>query len=495
MLENRSNQELLNAWQNGSQAAAQVLVRRYMVRLTALARTHLSERLSRRVDPDDVVMSAWRSFFVAVERNRVDTPADDDLWPLLVTMTLRKLSRQAARHTAARRSTARETEDTGAGWQEAVARDPTPEEAAHVADALESCMARLSEMDREILTGRLQGESQSETATRLQCSERTIRRSLQRIREQFVQDETLTTRTAFVDDRSRSGRRQNNLQQTSVTSDTTPTARLDDLLLQSMVGAGAFGKVYRALWRPTDSQVAVKFLRRHLWKDQRAVSRLVREFEIMQQLSHPGIAETFGWGQTDEGATFVVMEWIDGHSLAEMTGTSGLDPAGVLSCGIELCEAIAAAHRADVIHGDLTPGNVLQSAGRYLLTDFGFGQVTGTAGQQALGGTPGYLAPEQVSEAFGSMTPQTDLFGLGGILYFLLTGEPPVTGRDLPEIIAGTLSASPITSVCRLNPAIPASLGLLIDQCLQKEPSARPASVEQVQAELVRISHDDPVRQ
>lgn len=486
MLEDSSNQELLTAWQSGSQAAAQVLVRRYMLRLTALARTHLSRRLSRRVDADDVVMSAWRSFFVAVDQQRVRVPSDDDLWPLLVTMTLRKLSRQAAHHSAARRSINTEAHDTPLDWQEAVTRDPTPRQAALIADQLESLMSRLSATDRSILTRRLQGDTLSAAATALDCSERTVRRSLQRIREEFLQmdvpDEPTTIDSTVSDVRSRP--------EPDSAADSTPTFTLDDLLLQELVGSGAFGKVYRSQCHSKNCQVAVKFLRRHLWTDRRASVQLIREFERMQLLRHPGIARTFGWGRSQQGATFVVMEWIDGHSLMDDRSPKTDDIAGILRCGQEISQAAAAAHQAGVIHGDLTPANVLQSNRGYLLTDFGFSQASGSRRTDILGGTPGFLAPEQRSEAFGAISPRTDVFGLGGILYFLLTGRPPVAGQNKAEIIANTLMAAPVPSATTWNSTIPTGVARLTEQCLQKEPAARPADTNIVHRELLRLEQE-----
>ena len=158
LLENAPNRELLKAWKNGDQLAAQVLVRRYMVRLTALAHSRFSDRLARRLDADDIVMPAWRSFFGAVEQSRLVVPTNDDLWPLLVTMTLRKLSRQVTRHSAERRSLTAESNELVDHWQDIVSRDPTPDETAMVTDELESLMSRLTMTDREILTRRLQGE-------------------------------------------------------------------------------------------------------------------------------------------------------------------------------------------------------------------------------------------------------------------------------------------------------------------------------------------------
>lgn len=190
MLELSTNQELLDAWQAGNERAAQVLYQRYMVRLTALARSKLSRKLARRLDPDDIVLSAWRSFFVAVNAGRVLVPDDDNLWPLLVTLTVRKLSRQAARHGAQRRNMGKDlSQDDQIRWQQILSREPSPQEAAMVVDEVELLLSQLEATDREVLSRRLQGEQQTEIATALNCSERTVRRSLQRIRERFLQHE------------------------------------------------------------------------------------------------------------------------------------------------------------------------------------------------------------------------------------------------------------------------------------------------------------------
>jgi len=122
LLENRTNQELLDAWQADHQKAAQVLVQRYMTRLTVLARSRMAQQLAQRLDSDDIVMSAWRSFFVAVDRRRVGVPDDDNLWPLLVTLTLPKLARHVSQHTADKRSIAAETGQGDDQWAAIVAQ-------------------------------------------------------------------------------------------------------------------------------------------------------------------------------------------------------------------------------------------------------------------------------------------------------------------------------------------------------------------------------------
>jgi RNA polymerase sigma factor (sigma-70 family) len=489
LLENAPNRDLLKAWRNGDQLAAQVLVRRYMVRLTALARSRLSDRLARRVDSDDIVMSAWRRFFIAVDQSRINVPEDDNLWPLLVTMTLRKLSRQAARHSAERRAIAAESNELIEDWQDIVSRDPTPDETAMVTDELESLMSRLSITEREILTRRLQGEQQADIAMTLDCSERTVRRSLQHIREQFVQYHRDAKPPAIV----RGPLDQESPAIHPAPSDpklvpSSPTVAFDQILLQELIGQGTFGKVYRSHYKPMNSTVAVKFLNRRLWENQDAVNQLIQEFELINNMNHRGIVHLQGWGRTPQGATFLVMEWINGSNLQQWRQLNDLSPKNVIECGLAICEAVAAAHLAGIVHGDLTPNNILREpTGRFVLTDFGLSHIAGQTFPITIGGTPGYLAPEQLSQVFGAVGVKTDVFGLGGILYFLLTGQPPITGQDIPEIIANSLSTKPITPASHLTSGASGRLCQTISQCLQKELSERPQTVLEVRNKLTQV--------
>lgn len=488
MLENAPNRELLAAWKDGNQLAAQVLVRRYMARMTALARSRLSERLARRIDADDIVMSTWRSFFGAINQSRLGVPADDDLWPLLVTMTLRKLSRQAAYHSAERRSLTSESNELNDHWQDIVSRDPTPDNVALVTDELESLMSRLSATDREIFTLRLQGAQQAEIAKALDCSERTVRRSLQSTRETFLQHnrdtDSLTATSAGLNHKPSSD--PPGSWDTAIDAK-HPTVSFDQILLQELVGQGTFGKVYRALDRTMSSTVAIKFLKRSLWKNRQAVYQLIQEFELVRSLNHRGIVRFHGWGQTPHGSTFLSMEWIKGHNLEQWRQLCDLSTQDAIECGIAICDAVDATHQLGIVHGDLTPTNVLRNSnGRFVLTDFGLSQCTRHSRFTSIGGTPGYLAPEQLSQSFGTISAQTDVFGLGGILYFLVTGQPPVAGKDVPEVIARSLSAAPIPQHAE---AIPSGLRPIIRHCLQKESADRPKTVQNVRQALTQIAN------
>ena len=505
MLEDSTNRELLAAWRDGNESAATVLVRRYMARLTSLASSRLSRKLARRVDAEDVVLSAWRSFFVATGRNQVDVPGDDNLWPLLVTMTLRKLARQAARHSADRRSIHAETEQADdLDWPAVVAREPTPAEAAMVTDEIESLMFGLSSSDREILTRRLQGEQHSSIADAVGCSERTVRRSLQRVRDRYLANDQSETTNRQVPDESN-----------KLMTDAFPTAAtvvrhkaLDtssgrtteqlahegaafesgDVVLERLVGQGTFGKVYRATRCADGATVAVKYLRKIWWKTREAREQLVREASVVSTLTHPGIIQHFGWGCARRGGLFLVMEWVDGDDLNKWATKNRPSFAQIVQCGIAVCRALDAAHAAGVVHADLTPANVLRRRDEtFVVTDFGFSRRPGDVGMNVAAGTPGFLAPEQLSDAFGAISPQTDVFGLGSVLYFLLTGQPPFIGRDTAETFALTLSSRPVPRIRELVPGANSDLEQLIADCLSHESASRPDSVAAVAEILMRL--------
>jgi RNA polymerase sigma factor (sigma-70 family) len=191
MAENESA-ELLARWREGDQQAASELVERFTERLLALARSQLSEKLARRVDPEDVVQSAYRSFFVAARADRYELQQKGDLWQLLAAITMHKLHHQVARHTAGKRALDREVSLGGGstllGFQaELMARTPTPFEAAALIDDLEFVMRGLKPLHRQMVEMRLQGYSLQEIAAATDRSERRVRRVLGQVKIQLQQ--------------------------------------------------------------------------------------------------------------------------------------------------------------------------------------------------------------------------------------------------------------------------------------------------------------------
>ncbi|MGE3314368.1 MAG: RNA polymerase sigma factor [Planctomycetaceae bacterium] len=179
--------ELLARYRNGDDAAARDLFERYTERLTLLARSRLSSRLAARTDPEDVVLSAWRSFFVAARAGRYSLRRSGELWNLLASIAMHKLYRQVRKHGAEKRSIGLEHP---ANLNELRAGDPriepSAEEAVALADELELVMSTLDEFARRVLEMRLQGESHGTIAEATARSERTIRRTLGQIREALI---------------------------------------------------------------------------------------------------------------------------------------------------------------------------------------------------------------------------------------------------------------------------------------------------------------------
>jgi RNA polymerase sigma-70 factor (ECF subfamily) len=178
--------DLVARCRRGDQQAAAALFRRYAGRLVALARSELSSKLSRRIDPEDVVHSAYRSFFSNIQDGRYDLERGGDLWRLLVRITLHKLSTQVRRHSRQKRSARHEitfgSEDSLLGISaNLLAHEPSPAEAVTLADHLEQTMRRLNPGQRRVLELRLQGYKLEEIASALQRSERTVRRMLEEI--------------------------------------------------------------------------------------------------------------------------------------------------------------------------------------------------------------------------------------------------------------------------------------------------------------------------
>ena len=172
--------QLLLRYRQGAEDASREIFERYLARLTALARSRLAPRLARRTDPEDIVLSAYRSFFVGARDGRFVLQRSGDLWRLLVSITLHKLYQQVKRHSAESRDVQREKMLEEA---HAFSREPTAEEAVALADELEAILKPLDPLLRRVLELRLQGQSLEEIAAITMRSERTVRRSLAELRE------------------------------------------------------------------------------------------------------------------------------------------------------------------------------------------------------------------------------------------------------------------------------------------------------------------------
>jgi RNA polymerase sigma-70 factor (ECF subfamily) len=183
---------LVARWREGDQQAATELFSRYANRLIALTRKRLSDKLAGHIDPEDVVQSVYRSFFADTREGRYEIKRGGDLWQLLVTITLHKLTDKVRQNKAVRRAVDREhnfgSEDSLMGMQAHItSHQPTPVEAAVLAEQVEQLMAQLVPLHRRMLERRLQGYNLAEIAAEMQCSQRTVIRVLERIKQQLSQ--------------------------------------------------------------------------------------------------------------------------------------------------------------------------------------------------------------------------------------------------------------------------------------------------------------------
>ena len=449
----------LEACRRGDPHAEETLFRAYSDRLFRLIRRRLSLRLSRRFDPEDIVLSAWRSFFLRARAGEFKTSGPDgDLWPLLVTLAVRKLSKHARRHQSAARDVDRDLPIETA--PQPLATEEEPEAAVLIADEIENLLARLDTTDQEILIQTLQGADAAAVAADLGCSDRTVRRSLDRIRRLAASLEDPDASQPAI---RNTGNREK-CAETDV-GGLRPSHLESDVTLLRLAGKGAFTKVYRGIDRITGETVAIKFLRRESWRERRNVTSLLAEYEILRSLRHPGIVGARGWGQTRGGGTFLVLEWTEGTDLSNWAGEGHTlqETIGILQ---GIAEALSVAHAHGIIHGDLKPENILRRAGgRTVLADFGLAWRSGRlANPASIGGTTGYLAPELLAGA--TPTIQTDIYSFG------------VLARNLMPEESHQTTAPP-------GPALE-KLQRLIDACSESNPQSRPARMDDILRELAR---------
>lgn len=489
MADGPTSEWLLNALRDGDQDAARRLFDRYLPRLLALVRSRLGATLRRRLDADDVVMSAYRSFFVGAANGRFELTESGDLWRLLSQIALHKLYRQAAHHSAEMRST--QHEQPLSDDDDFVSSAASPEDATALADEVLHLMSQLSETDRRTLELRLQGELLGDIATELQQSERTVRRTLTRVRqlmlEQLPEEERRRFESPEIEAAASESKRPivAARSRVAVGADILAPYPDTDFVLQQHVGEGLTGKVYRAWQKSLEREVAVKFLKRAHQRHADRVSRFCEEARLVAKLRHPHIVAVHGLGKTPSGGFFLVLDWINGPDLQTLLTERRIELPEAIRWAREAAEAVQHAHDRGVIHCDLKPSNLLlDTDGRVLLTDFGFARRLAHASDGLHGGTVAFMAPEQLDASLGEVGPQTDVYGLGAVLYALLTRQPPRSEKRLADQLAALLSFRPVVRVSELRDDVPVRLAELCTRCLSPIPADRPASAAVVAEEL-----------
>lgn len=253
-----------------------------------------------------------------------------------------------------------------------------------------------------------------------------------------------------------------------------------------MVGMGGMGSVYRVHDRVLDEVVALKTLRRELADSEEMLEQFRREVKLARRVTHKNVARIFDISEHD-GEKFLTMELVEGESLSAMLARQSILAFPVaVEIALELCEGLSAAHEAGVVHRDLKPDNVLIAVdGRVVITDFGIAfdpSAPGWAAGSMIAGTPMYMAPELVRGS-SSSDARVDVYSLGSVLFEMVTGRPPWTGKNQVEIATQRLF-SPPPDARAVNADVPQGLARVILRCMAIKPADRYPSAERVAADL-----------
>jgi tetratricopeptide (TPR) repeat protein/tRNA A-37 threonylcarbamoyl transferase component Bud32 len=261
------------------------------------------------------------------------------------------------------------------------------------------------------------------------------------------------------------------------------------------LGRGGMSVVYKARQVKPSRAVALKMILQPAYADAEKRRRLEAEAEAIARLRHPNIVQIHEVGE-HEGLPYLSLEYCPGGSLADKLDGTPWEARPAAALAEALARAVHAAHQAQVVHRDLKPGNVLLTEdGTPKVTDFGLAKRLDLPGQTRTGavmGTPSYMAPEQ-ARAHKEVGPGADVYGLGAILYELLTGRPPFRGATPMDTVLQVLSDEPVP-VRRLQPKVPRDLETICHKCLEKDPARRYPSAAALAEDLGRWRAGSPVR-
>ena len=291
----------------------------------------------------------------------------------------------------------------------------------------------------------------------------------------------------------------------------TSGIKLGPYEIQSRLGAGGMGEVYRALDTRLDRTVAIKVLASHLSSSPELKQRMEREARAISSLNHPHICHLYDIGSQD-GTDYLVMEFLEGETLAERIRKGAVPLNEILKIGIAVGEALAVAHRQGIVHRDLKPGNIMLTKGGAKLMDFGLaksagsGAPTGTSSAPFLSaaqtmsqaspvsplttagtmiGTIQYMSPEQIEGK--EADARSDLFALGAVLYEMATGARPFEGKSQISVASAILEKEP-APISAVQPLTPPAFEHIVTACLAKNPEDRFQTAHDVALQLKWIA-------
>lgn len=271
--------------------------------------------------------------------------------------------------------------------------------------------------------------------------------------------------------------------------------RLGQYTLQEKIGAGGMGVVYRArhalLRRPT----AIKLVHpQHVGAQ--ALARFEREVQLTSQLTHPSTIQIYDFGRNESGVFYYAMEYLDGLTLREFIDFAGPQPASrVIQILVQICGSLAEAHAVGLVHRDIKPANIMlcergQIADVAKLLDFGLARLRGEAlspeesGFSTIAGTPGYIPPEAVTDA-ANFDCRSDIYALGAVGYFLVTGQPVFAAPSFLSVLWQQLHETPVPPTLRLGAHVPPDLEALLLSCLATDVLGRPQSARELRQRLL----------
>ena len=299
----------------------------------------------------------------------------------------------------------------------------------------------------------------------------------------------------------------------------TSGTRLGPYEVQSPLGAGGMGEVYRATDTRLDRTVAIKVLASHLSSSPELKQRMEREARAISSLNHPHICHLYDIGSQD-GTDYLVMEFLEGETLAERLRKGAMPLNEVFKVGIAVAEALAVAHRSGIVHRDLKPGNIMLTQGGAKLMDFGLAKPLGVQAASGSGvagsgtappsftaaatlsgpspltplttagsivGTIQYMSPEQIEGK--EADARSDIFAFGAVLYEMAAGKRPFAGKSQISLASSILESDP-TPISTVKPQTPPAFDHVVTTCLQKNPEERYQTAHDIKLELQWIAAD-----
>jgi tRNA A-37 threonylcarbamoyl transferase component Bud32 len=283
---------------------------------------------------------------------------------------------------------------------------------------------------------------------------------------------------------------------------TLPLSRFGDYELIEEIARGGMGVVYKARQVSLGRIVAVKMILSGQFASPAEMQRFRAEARATAALQHPGIVAIHEVGEHD-GLLYFSMDFIEGRDLAELIRNGPWPARRAAQCVCDLAQAIHYAHEQGVLHRDLKPSNVLiDSEGKPRVTDFGLAKRLTDSNPEAQGteltvsgqvlGSPSFMPPEQAAGKHRGLTPASDVYSLGALLYHVLTGRPPFLADNIPATLRLVVETEPVAPRL-LAPNVPCDLETICLKCLAKDPRRRYATAQDLAAELGRFLRDEPI--